>query len=120
MFFVNWQSYIPKQQLKYFNSKIYIGLIDNKYPIIYFYLFNNKKYSFEFLLQFNDEEIMHEEIKNNIKREGVGQYISEAGVDISKVEESFNLPYLMNLLIIYDLKVSGIFNNFNNNYMNKI
>ena len=113
MFFVNWENNIPEGQLKSFNNKIYIGLIDNKYPVIYFYLINEKGYSFEFLLQFNDEKIMYEEIKNSLKRKGVGQYIYEAGVDFSNVGESFDL-------INYELKGVGLFINFNKNYVNEI
>ena len=114
MFFVNWQNYIPEEQLTSFNNNIYIGLIDDNNSVIYFYLINNKEYLFKFILQFNDKNIMYEEI-NNIKREGVGQYISEVGVDFSKVkvEESFDL-------IKYDLKSIGMFINFNNKYVNKI
>ena len=107
MFFVNWQNNIPEEQLKSFN-KIYIGLIDNEHPVIYFYLINNKEYSYEFLLQFYEEKIMYEEIKNSIKRKGVGQYIHESIFDFSNNGEDY-------ILINYDLKEIGLFINFNNN-----
>ena len=84
IFIVKWQNNIPKEKLKSFDSKAYIGIIDNKnQATIYFYLIDKDKYTFEFLIQFYDETIMIEEIYFNIKEKGIGLYLNEMGVDFS-------------------------------------
>ena len=106
LFFVKWQNNIPKTQEKNFDNFIYIGIIDNeKKETIYFYLYSNKKYNFEFIMQFNEQEIVCEEIKY-IKQKGIGQYLEEIEVDFSKKNQSYDL-------INNDFKYIGYFINFN-------
>ena len=79
IFFVKW--------LQSYENKVYLGIIDNKNKgVIYFYLFDENKYSFEFLLQFYEENIIYEEIKTKIKTKGIGLYLIEMGIDFSENE----------------------------------
>ena len=107
IFFVNWQNNIPDIQKRDYPNKIYIGILDNTNNIIYFYNLNKRKYyfEFEFLLQFNDEEIINKEIENYIMKKGIGKYLNDIRVDFSKINESFDL-------INDDLKNVGMFINF--------
>jgi hypothetical protein len=76
IFFVKW--------LQSYENKVYLGIIVNKNKsVIYFYLFDKNKYSFEFLLQFYEESIIYEEIKTKIKTKGIGLYLIEMGIDFS-------------------------------------
>ena len=91
MFFVNWNN-IQIQKEKSHNNKVYIGIIDNNNKcVIYFYLFDQDVYLFEFVLQFYDEEIMREEIKTKIKTKGIGFYLIEMGINLANRFTNYDL-----------------------------
>ena len=79
------------------DKNLYIGVIDNnkksKKKFIYFYLLEQNKFSIEFILNYNYEEIMIKEIKNNIMPKGVEAYLYEINLNFGKMKgnESFVL-----------------------------
>ena len=101
VFFVHWQNNIPNQKQI---DKLYLGILDNSNnKIIYFYLIDKGDYTFDFLIDLNVKNI--NEIINNIKIKGIGQFLYEMGVDTNLKEED---------LFDSDLIKIGSFINFNN------
>ena len=109
IFFVNWQNNVPKNEKNNFINYPFIGILDNdNNNIIYFYSINKSKYIFEFLIIFNECENIYEELVQYIKPLGIGEYLNEMGIHFSNPNELF---YLINR----DLKMIGIFINYNIN-----
>lgn len=104
IFFVNYQNGIPKERKKYFSNQKFVGIKIEK--IIYFYLILNNSFEFEFVINYENEEIINEEIQKYIMKKGIGSYINEMGVNISI--KYFNL-------VNYDLNDIGFCINFDNN-----
>ena len=106
--YVNWENKTKNNQ----NGYNYIGLMNKNIfkDIIFFYLVNDDKYSFRFLLHFLNENYMNEEI-NNIKYKGIGKYLDEMGININKAEQEY--------LINNDLIEVGLFKNNNLNIEEK-
>ena len=107
LFFINFQNNIPENK-----KHLFIGIFDNdNNSVIYFYYKtkNEKQYNFYFLIQFNDENIMNEEIEKNIKRKGIGKYLYDFGIICSN-------PGNMDLINIDSKKIGTYVNNicFNN------
>ena len=104
LFFVNFQNNIPENK-----KLLLIAILDNdKNPIIYFYSIKNYYYNFIFFIQFNDENLLNEEIEKNIKRKGIGKYIYDFGINFSNSGEYD--------LINIDLKTIGKLYNYQKNY----
>ena len=107
IFFVHWQNNIPKKKQI---DKVYLGILDKNYRIIYFYLIDKDDYTFDFLIDLDINVKNIDDILNNIKQKGIGQFLYEMGIDqnFGKIEEKKDL-------IDFDLKKIGTFINFNIN-----
>ena len=100
LFFISGNNYISPY-------KLYFGIIWDKTKI-YFYLFDKGKYSLEFKIVYDNEEIMKEEIDKNIIPKGIEEYLYENGVNFSIIGKKQNLFNI-------DLKKVGSFYNKNKN-----
>ena len=97
MFFIEEQYIIQ-------TNHYHLGILDNN--IIYFYLINEDKLEFKFLLEYENESIIQSEIKTQIIKEGILVYLYKMGIDFSKKGRQ-------NLIDI-NIKKIGEFINFNN------
>ena len=73
-----------------YHRNLYFGLLDKAKDnnIIYFYLFEKDIYKAEFVLEYNDKNIMINEIDNYILREGIEIYLHhEMKIDFTKKEK---------------------------------
>ena len=84
-------------------------MLDNNNNIIYFYYLFKGNYNFEFLIQFNEEEILNREIEKSILKKGIGKYLFDIGVNFESLNESDDL-------INDELENVGMFINFKKNY----
>ena len=72
-------------------NNTYIGLLDNKGKnVIYFYMFKEEKYVFNFLLDYsidkndNNDDILISEINNQIIKKGIITYLYQMGIDFTQ------------------------------------
>ena len=95
------------------SKTLYFGIMDTNLNAIYFYLFEKQSYSVDFIIYYNNLNILLDEIKNKIVLKGIEIYLSEMGIDLSKSKE---FQELINL----DLKPIGNFLNIKLDIKNNI
>ena len=88
------------------SNTLYFGLINNRQNI-YFYLVENEKYILKFLIYYENEEIMNQEIEKNIIPYGIEEYLLETGIDFS------NIDYIQKLYNIELKKIGKLYNKSN-------
>ena len=71
-------------------NNIYIGLLDDS-KVIYFYLFTKEKYIFQFLIEYENDDIMISEINDKIIQKGIITYLYQMGINFSKKEKQEDL-----------------------------
>ena len=99
MFFVNDKRNNPK--------KIYFGILENNSNVIYFYKFEKSVYKVQFLIEYTNEDLLYEEIKDNILVKGIEAYLYEMRINIKQKAKQN--------LINNDLEKIGIILNLNVN-----
>ena len=87
------------------NKNLYLGILEDN--VIYFYLFETEKYKIQFLIEFNNDDFLFNEINEKIIFKGIENYLFEMGININKKGKQN--------LINYDLEKVGIFLNLNDN-----
>ena len=98
--------------INYNPNKLYFGLILNK-KRINFYLIHKEKYLLEYIIYYENEEIMKEEIKKNIIPAGIEEYLYEIGLDFSIIDIPQSLYNI-------ELKKVGLLLNKNNKNIKNI
>ena len=99
--------------LKGKQKNIYVGIIDNLF--IYFYLVKKYEFEIEFIVNYNNEEIMFKEIKDNIIPNGFEAYLNIMG---SNHETISNL--IQTKLYDINFKEIGFYINKNNIKINNV
>ena len=92
---------------------IYVGIIDKLF--IYFYLIKNNEFEIEFIVKYNNEEILFKEIKDNIIPNGIEYYFNIMGNN-HKNNNNLEPKSLYDL----DLNNIGFYININNKEINNI
>ena len=98
--------------LKGKEKNIYVGIIDNL--SIYFYIIKNNEFEIEFIVNYNNEEIMFKEIKDKIIPNGIEVYLNIMCIN----HENNNIE--KKTLYDIDLNKIGFYINLNKKEINNI
>ena len=91
-------------------KKIYFGILEDNTNVIYFYKFEKSKYNVQFLIKYENANILSKEIEDNILVKGIETYLYEMRI---------NIEHKLQFLINDNLEKIGIILNVNVDVKNK-
>ena len=95
----------------FYKNKLYFGILPSNKNDIYFYSFKQQNYTADFLIHYEDNDLLFFEIKNQILTKGIEAYLYEMGVNYNREKkqnlfnfrlEKIGLIYFLNSNLEYN------------------